>query len=202
MTIRDRYDSGMARRKDTLTLDDPRALRALAHPARQQLVHELFSGRVLTATEAAEIVGLTPSAVSHHLRALEKWGIARRSKSTGDGRERPWEGTARRLSLRASAGVGAQAAMHSLLGSILDDYNREVVDFVDRSEDEPWKRTYQGLSRGELWLTRDEARQLSKQIEELVESLERGRSSARHPRDARRASITWSLIPTEPPPDD
>jgi DNA-binding transcriptional ArsR family regulator len=195
-----RYDSGMARRKETLTLEDPRALRALAHPARQRLVHELFSGRVLTATEAAEIVGLTPSAVSHHLRALEKWGIARRAKTTGDGRERPWEGTARSLSLRPSAGVGAQAAMHSVLGSILDDYHREVVDFVDGVEAEPWKRTYQGLSRGELWLTRDEAQQLSQQITTLVEPLEKGRSSSRHPRGARRTSLTWSLIPTEPPP--
>jgi DNA-binding transcriptional ArsR family regulator len=190
----------MARRKEFLTLRDPRALRALAHPARQQLVQELFAGRVLTATEAAEIVGLTPSAVSHHLRALEKWGIARRAKATGDGRERPWEGTARRLNLRPSAGVGAQAAMHSVLGTILDDFNREVIDFVDNSEDEPWKRTYQGLSRGELWLTRDEAQQVSQEITALLEPLEKGRSSARHPRGARRTSVTWSIVPTEPPP--
>src|SRR3954467_1566098 len=126
------------RKKKTLVLNDPRALRALAHPARQRLIDELYAGRVLTATEAAEIVGLTPSAVSHHLRALEKWGIARRAKATGDGRERPWEGTAKRLNLRPRPGVGAQAAMHSVIGSILDDYGREVVEFVDSVEDEPW----------------------------------------------------------------
>lgn len=80
------------RRKKTLVLDDPRALRALAHPARQKLIDELYSGRVLTATQAAEMVDLTPSAVSHHLRALEKWGIVRRATSTGDARERPWRG--------------------------------------------------------------------------------------------------------------
>ena len=45
-------------------LDDPRMLRALAHPARQRLITELFSGEVLTATEAASLVDLTPSATS------------------------------------------------------------------------------------------------------------------------------------------
>ncbi len=93
------------RKKKTLVLDDPRALRALAHPARQRLIDELYAGRVLTATEAAEMVDLTPSAVSHHLRALEKWGIARRATSTGDGRERPWESTAGSITLQLSEGT-------------------------------------------------------------------------------------------------
>jgi DNA-binding transcriptional ArsR family regulator len=190
----------MARRKEYITLDDPRALRALAHPARQRLVTELFSGRVLTATEAADIVGLTPSAVSHHLRALEKWGLARRAASTGDGRERPWEGTAKRLNLRPGSMVGAQAAMHSVVSAIIDDFSRDVYNFIDGVDEEPWEHTYQGLSRGELWLTRDEARDLGKQIEALVAPLEKGRSSPRHPRGSRRTSITWSLVPTEPAP--
>src|ERR1043166_3895185 len=99
----------MARRKEFVTLEDPRALRALAHPARQRLITELFGGRVLPAPGAAEIVGLTPSAVSHHLRVLEKWGLARRAAATGDARARPWEGTARRLQLRSRPGDGNQA---------------------------------------------------------------------------------------------
>lgn len=192
----------MARRKEFVTLEDPRALRALAHPARQRLITELFSGRVLTATEAADIVGLTPSAVSHHLRALEKWGLARRAPGTGDARERPWEGTARRINIRSRAGVGNQAAMHSVLNTILDELSREVLSFVDGADDEPWKRTYQGLSRGELWLTRDETAELSMQIEALIEPLDKGRSAVRHPKGARRTSMTWSLVPTEPPPEE
>ena len=59
-------------------ITDPRAMRALAHPARQRLITELFSGEVLTSTEAAELCDLTPSAMSYHLRALEKWGIVTR----------------------------------------------------------------------------------------------------------------------------
>jgi DNA-binding transcriptional ArsR family regulator len=192
----------MARRKEFITLEVPRALRALAHPARQRLVTELFSGRVLTATEAAEIVGLTPSAVSHHLRALEKWGLARRAASTGDARERPWEGTAKRLNLRPSSTVGAQAAMQSVMSSIYEDFTKEVNAFASNLDEEPWKNTYQGLSRGELWLTREEARKLSKDLQALVAPLHKGRSAVRHPKGARRASMTWSLVPTEPAPEE
>ena len=192
----------MARRKEFITLEDPRALRALAHPARQRLVTELFSGRVLTATEAAEIVGLTPSAVSHHLRALEKWGLARRAAATGDARERPWEGTAKRLNLRPSATVGAQAAMQSVMASIFEDFASDVDAFVSNLDDEPWRNTYQGLSRGELWLTREEARRLSKDLEALVAPLDKGRSAIRHPKGARRTVMTWSLVPAEPAPEE
>src|SRR3954453_996574 len=192
----------MARRKDFVTLEDPRALRALAHPARQQLITELFSGRVLTATEAAEIVGLTPSAVSHHLRVLERWGIARRAAATGDARERPWEATARRLQLRSRPGVGNQAALQTVLAAIVDDFAKDVNSFVSGAEDEPWRDTYQAMSRGELWLTREEARRLSKDLEALVEPLDKGPPPRRRPKGPRRAAMTWSLVPTEPAPDD
>lgn len=79
----------------TLTLTDPRAIRAIAHEARQQVIDELYSGSVLTATEAARICGLSPSAMSYHLRALEKWGIVVRDDTSSDGRERPWRASPR-----------------------------------------------------------------------------------------------------------
>ena len=54
----------MAGRPDAHTITDPQALRAIAHPARQRLIAELYAGEVLTATEASRLVGLTPSATS------------------------------------------------------------------------------------------------------------------------------------------
>jgi hypothetical protein len=92
--------------------------------------------------------------------------------------------------------------MQSVLASIHEDFAKDVNAFIATIDDEPWRSTYQGMSRGELWLTRDEARQLSKAVEALIAPLDRGRSATRHPGGARRASMTWSLVPTEPPPDD
>ena len=67
---------------EMVVLRDPRAIKALAHPARLAVIDEFFAGRRLTATECAEIAGLSASAMSYHLRALEKWGIIRRSEAT------------------------------------------------------------------------------------------------------------------------
>jgi len=52
--------SDAATERTTLTLTGPRAIRAIAHEARQQVIDELYSGSVLTATEAARICGLSP----------------------------------------------------------------------------------------------------------------------------------------------
>lgn len=195
-----RYALCMPRRKQTITLTDPRALRALAHPARQRLITELFSGRVLTATEAAELVGLTPSAVSHHLRALERWGLARRAVMSGDGRERPWEGTARALTLESSGAIGSTAAVSSVLAAKLREAGRDVEAFVGTSD--PWAEAYRGLARGQLWLTEEEVRDLSETLEAKIAQLRKGRSWSRHPPLARRSSFTWSLVPIEPPPEE
>src|SRR3954451_7473255 len=81
-----------------VTLDDPGALKALAHPARLSVVDELYQGNERTSSELAELTGLSPSAMSYHLRALEKWGIVERGEERDDGRERPWRAAGRTLS--------------------------------------------------------------------------------------------------------
>src|SRR5690349_8424354 len=109
-----RKNAGRPAREETVVLRDPRAIKALAHPARLAVIEEFFAGRRLTATECAEIAGLSASAMSYHLRALERWGIIRRSESTGDGRQRPWEAAGNRLSVD-SAEPRASAAGEAVL---------------------------------------------------------------------------------------
>ncbi len=191
----------MAHRKETITLKDPQALRALAHPARQRLITELFAGRVLTATEAAEMVDLTPSAVSHHLRALEKWGLARRAATSDDGRERPWEGTARALNLEPSDVSGSFEALHSVIATQLRETGRHVDEFM-RAGDDPWRKVYRGISAGDLWLTEAETREITNTIEEMRDRFSRNRSAKRHPKGSRHSTLTWSLVPREPAPDE
>ena len=87
------------RLKGEVKLDDPGALKALAHPARLAVVDELYQGVERTSSELAELTGLSPSAMSYHLRALERWGIVEHGASRGDGRERPWRAAGRTLSL-------------------------------------------------------------------------------------------------------
>ena len=70
-------------------LTDPRTMRALAHPVRLALLEALTHHGALTATEAAEHVGESPSNCSFHLRQLAKYGFVEEAEG-GAGRRRPW----------------------------------------------------------------------------------------------------------------
>ena len=71
-------------------LTDPRAMRAMAHPVRLALMEALNDAGTLTATEAAERVGESPSNCSFHLRQLAKYGFVEEADG-GTGRQRPWK---------------------------------------------------------------------------------------------------------------
>jgi DNA-binding transcriptional ArsR family regulator len=71
---------------------DAPTLRALAHPTRLAILEALGRGVPLTATEAAEIVGESPSACSFHLRMLAKYGLVE-DAGGATGRRRPWRRT-------------------------------------------------------------------------------------------------------------
>ncbi|MFC8075244.1 helix-turn-helix domain-containing protein [Streptomyces sp. NPDC057307] len=68
---------------------DPRAMRALAHPLRLELLEQLALAGTLTAAQAGELVGETPANCSFHLRTLAKYGFVEEAAG-GRGRERPW----------------------------------------------------------------------------------------------------------------
>ena len=90
-------------------LTDPRMMRALAHPARIAIWMHLGLHGPATATECAEIAGLSPSACSYHLRTLARYGFVEEDPdSAADGRERPWR--ARMLAFSIDDVPGAPAA--------------------------------------------------------------------------------------------
>src|SRR3984885_2801086 len=76
--------------------EDPRSIRALAHPARLAIIDALATGEELTATQCAELTGLSPSATAYHLKLLERYGLAETAPPRPDRRERPWRATGRR----------------------------------------------------------------------------------------------------------
>ncbi|MFB7663285.1 helix-turn-helix domain-containing protein [Kitasatospora sp. NPDC056138] len=70
-------------------LSDPRAMRALAHPTRIALLEALAKREPLTATEAAELTGESPTNCAFHLRTLAKYGFVEEAGGA-PGRRRPW----------------------------------------------------------------------------------------------------------------
>ncbi|MFG2039927.1 ArsR/SmtB family transcription factor [Dactylosporangium sp. NPDC048998] len=70
------------------TLADARTLRALSHPVRLALLEALLSGP-LTATQAGELIGESPTTCSFHLRQLARYNFVEETGG-GRGRARPW----------------------------------------------------------------------------------------------------------------
>ena len=58
-----------------IELRDPRALRALAHPLRIQLLGLLRREGPLTASEAGRRLDESSGITSYHLRQLERFGL-------------------------------------------------------------------------------------------------------------------------------
>ena len=186
----------MAPKKKRVVLTDPRAIRALAHPARQRIIDELYSGKVLTATECAELAGLTPSATSYHLRALSRWGIIERADTSADGRERPWRAPAQSLVISSQSTGAGRLASHAMMRANVD---RVIEQFVEMADDDPWD-DLSLMSRSRLWLTKAETEQFDKDLMEVVNRYRRGRSAANHPAGTRQVSTLIAIVPTGKPP--
>ncbi|HEY8455722.1 MAG TPA: helix-turn-helix domain-containing protein [Actinopolymorphaceae bacterium] len=192
----------MARRpRKQITLDDPRAIRALSHPARLTVIDELYSGRVATSTELAALTGLTPSAMSYHMRALEKLGIVERDESATDGRERPWRAAGKGLTFAPLTTRAQHAAANVLTDAILQAHQQELQAYVEAEPDLP--QPWQGkgvLNTSSEYLTAEETQQL---IDALYAAAEPFRQKAkrrsgrgkRAGQKSRRVRVTFLVVP-------
>lgn len=118
-----------------VVISDPQAIRALAHEARLEALEELFASQsTRTATELASRCGLTPSAMSYHLRALEKYGFVERSPSEGDGRERRWKAAG--YSLLVNSLNHSPASKQAFIDVQLNTFRDRIMQEVARREAE------------------------------------------------------------------
>jgi DNA-binding transcriptional ArsR family regulator len=156
-----------------LTLDDPRAMRALAHPTRLALLDHLHAVDHATATECAAVVGDSPSSCSYHLRALARWRFVEEAEG-GAGRERPWRATASRIEFDSD---GVEAVV--LRDEILARQQQRVRDALRREHEVPprWRRATQ-TSSATLELTPTELETLGERFEQLLDEF-RGRGDRR-----------------------
>lgn len=73
-----------------MRITDPRAMRAMAHPLRIELIDLLGRIGPATAATCARRLGSTQALCSFHLRQLAKYGYVEEAESE-DHRERPWK---------------------------------------------------------------------------------------------------------------
>jgi predicted ArsR family transcriptional regulator len=185
--------------KRTVTLTDPRALRALAHPTRMKLVGLLRREGPLTATQAGALIGEIPASASFHLRQLAKYGLVEEAAG-GRGRERPWRATASFTSWSSAGATPAMAIADQMLSTVVAErYMEQLLKWLDEKPDEPlaWQ---QAALFGDmpLYLTVAELKQLGEQLEELLDPfLERVGDAGKRPDGARLVTLIQLAFPTD-----
>ena len=185
---------------DELELTDPRAMRALAHPARLAILEFLQLNGSGTATECAREVGGSPQAASYHLRALAKWGLIQPVESH-DGRETRWELAARSIHF-ASGDDSPQfrTAARALGRRILERDDRVVNAYLaaEPAESREW-RDAATFGSASVYVTPGELHELAGKFRELIKEYERPDDGDR-PEGARRVHVVLRAVPYVAPP--
>jgi DNA-binding transcriptional ArsR family regulator len=188
-----------------LRVDDPRSIRAWAHPARLAILDALSTGDELTATECAEVTGLTASATAYHLKLLERYGMVEPAPPRPDGRERPWRITQRRITVDLDASTPAAAAATSAVtGAYIDSTRAVGMEFIAGGHNEPedW-RDAAAMNTADLWLTVQETRRVVHELGAVLDPY-RGRGlRGERPAGSRRVRVMNVVVPhrrTKPEP--
>lgn len=152
-----------------LELTDARAMRALAHPVRLSLIDLLGYHESLTATQASELLGESPTNCAFHLRTLAKYGFLREA-ATVSRRERPW--TLVNRSVRISqhqtnpqAALAARALVRARLDRWLD---RARQLFSSPTQVAGWHKAA-GWSQKHVFMTPDEAAAVRAEIDKILD---------------------------------
>jgi DNA-binding transcriptional ArsR family regulator len=192
------------RQEKKVEITDPKAIRALAHAARLEVISELYSTQSSrTATELAQQTGLTPSAMSYHLRALQKWGIVVPAETAGDARERRWKAAGSDFTINSGGGVASPD--FAVVDLELQAFRRRANAYA-RTRDEQRNRGESAepsmavvLATELLYLTPGQRRELTEKVFELLRDYE-----LEDPNDvppgAERIATMWSMIPDDRSP--
>ena len=185
-------------------LTDPRALRAVAHPTRLKLIALLRRLGPLTATQAGERIGESPSGCSFHLRLLAKYGLVEEAGG-GRGRERPWQATANGHEWAARGPSEEVNEAGDLLTRVaVERWFDEALQWVDRRHDEApeWADAAAAEDRM-IAVTPGELEDIERRVAEILRPYQ---DRVRHPEtqpEGARTAIFIQLgfpIPDEQPP--
>jgi DNA-binding transcriptional ArsR family regulator len=179
------------------------SMRAMAHPARLASIHYLTWVGPATATELGERAGLTPSAMSYHLRAMERAGLIETAPSRGDGRERLWQskhtGGWEVESFEDGTAETRQASVE-LMDTILAMQELDVRRWLSRADEPGWLDTG-FFANAAILVNQAELEEIGKKISDLFTSYHARNREGPIPPDAVRMRTVFRGFPTEALPE-
>lgn len=183
-------------------ISDPGALRALAHAGRYAILERLQSGGPATATECAQVVGLSPSACSYHLRLLARHGFVEEDTSRDDGRERAWRATSTGWWSDVDPDTDpatAQALDSTITRVMMASSDEKVLAFVDHAAKEPDWRQAALFSNSTVAATVAELADISQAIMAVLKPyFLADRPAGEIPEDARQVHVSVRMAPRLP----
>lgn len=163
-------DSVPSGRLPPRVLVGPRALTALAVPARFSILSHLLTAGPQTASQCARVVGESASNCSWHLRELAKVGLVEPAEvSDGDARTKPWQASAAGFDFSGGVGPAAKIARTALAAVSAQHVDEAFARYLAVHEDLPEEWTeVSGASGYALELTASELRSLLAAVDELI----------------------------------
>jgi len=186
-------------------ISDVATLHALGHPVRLALLEALLTGP-LTATEAAERIGETPTTCSFHLRQLARYGFIEEAGG-GRGRARPWRRTHTGWRIPAQPDnteftKSSQAVHEVMLGRYFDRLRRAI--HAAPTQPHEWNEAMVG-TESMLFITSDEAKEVAQAYDEMLMGFsdrwgERTQRIETRPPGTRAVELLFFAVPVDEPP--
>jgi DNA-binding transcriptional ArsR family regulator len=152
-----------------MEISDPRAIRALAHPLRLDLLELLVAISPATAAHCGRVLGVPQANCSFHLRQLAKYGFVEDAGPGSDRRERQWRVPDPRPTLRIAAGSNA-VVRRQLERVVVEREMRAILDYGERQEgeDSAWRHKA-GLMTAVAVMSADDVADLREKWKALLE---------------------------------
>jgi len=147
---------------------DPRAIRALTHPLRLDLMELLAANGPATAAACGRALGVPQANCSFHLRQLAKYGYVEEADPGADRRERRWQVTKARPSIRF--GPESDGLVKSRLERlVVERETQAILDYVDRDAQAGLRSEAVGILTAVAAVSAQEAAELKRRWRELLE---------------------------------
>jgi DNA-binding transcriptional ArsR family regulator len=175
-------------------------MRALTHPVRLALLEALALEGPLSATEAGELIGESPTTCSFHFRQLAKYGFVDEA-SVGPGRQRHWKTANLRMNFSdVNDDPETSIAAKSLERLVVDRAIARLQAFYASKSNFPrvWQEA-SGSTEAVVFVTPDELTEFNDQcLALLLRYLERTSDASLRPSDSLPVEILSFRFPLRP----
>jgi len=176
-------------------ITDPKALRAMAHPLRWQLLEIVAREGTATATLCAQETGESVANCSYHLNLLAKYDYVEKAEG-GQGREKPWRvvSQSQRFGTEDAFDDDTRLAVQAASSAFLDYEFSQIRDRSLRLHLEPaeWQGVL-GSDNSNEFMTPAEVEELRLAYRELLERFrDRRTDPAKRPAGARPVNLFFA----------